>query len=104
MRRRATRTRNREGHRQARPQDIVAFVVNRLHALPDEIQEVIESYVRFAPASLKAVLELYERDKKTCIQRHGDMLTWDVSRLNFEDVPPDYLYSKLQILLTPITS
>ena len=104
MRRRATRTRNREGHRQARPQDIVAFVVHRLHALPDEIQEVIESYVRFTPASLKAVLEVYERDKKTCIQRHGDMLTWDVSRLNFEDVPPAYLYSKLQILLTPITS
>ena len=71
--------------------------MNRLHALPDELQEVIQSYVRFTPASLKAVLALYEHDKKVCIHRHGDMQTWDVSRLYFEHLPPAYLYSELQI-------
>ena len=81
MRSRTTRNRNRRRHRQGRRQETVALPINRLHALPDELQEVIQSYVRFTPASLKAVLDLYEHDKKVCIHRHGDMQTWDVSRL-----------------------
>ena len=97
MRSRTTRNRNRRRHRQGWRQETVALPINRLHALPDELQEVIQSYVRFTPASLKAVLALYEHDKKVCIHRHGDVQTWDVSRLYFEHVPPAYLYSELQI-------
>ena len=70
----------------SRPQETVALVLYRLPALPDELQEVIQSYVRFTPAYSTPVLELYWRDKKTCIHHHGDMHTWDVSRLNLEDV------------------
>ena len=92
MRSRAARNRNRRRHRQGRRQETVALPINRLHALPDELREVIQSYVRFTPASLKAVLALYEHDKKVCIHRHGDMQTWDVSRLSFEHVPPAYIY------------
>ena len=57
----------------------MALVANRLYALPDELHEVIQSYVRFTPAFLKAVLALYERDKEACIHRHGEMHTWDLS-------------------------
>ena len=79
MRSRTTRNRNRRRHRQGRRQDTVALPINRLHALPDELQEVIQSYVRFTPAFLKAVLALYERDKEACIHRDGDMHTWGLS-------------------------
>jgi len=80
----------------SRPQETLALVLYRLHVLPDELQQVIQSCVRFTPAYSTAVLELYWRDKKTCIHRHGDMHTWDVSRLNLEDVP-SYRYSELHI-------
>ena len=53
--------------------------------------------MRFTPAFLTDVLELYERDNKICIRRHGDMSTWDVSRLSLADVPRGYRYSELQI-------
>ena len=80
----------------SRPQETLALVLYRLHVLPDELQQVIQSCVRFTPAYSTAVLELYWRDKKTCIHRHGDMHTWNVSRLNLEDAP-SYRYSELQI-------
>ena len=70
----------------SRPQETLALVLYRLHALPDELQQVIQSCVRFTPACSTPVLELYWHDKKTCLHRHGDMHTWDVSRLNLEDV------------------
>ena len=79
MRSRTTQNRNRRRHRQGRRQATVALVVNRLYALPDELHEVIQSYVRFTPAFLKAVVALYERDKEACLHRHGNMHTWDLS-------------------------
>ena len=97
MGRSARRNRNRRRHRTGRRQASVALVVNYLNALPDELKEVIQSYVRFTPAFLTDVLELYERDNKICIRRHGDMYTWDVSRLSLADVPRGCRYSELLI-------
>ena len=97
MGRSARRNRNRRRHRPGRRQASVALAVNYLNALPDELKEVIQSYVRFTPAFLTDVLELYERDNKICIRRHGDMSTWDVSRLSLADVPCRYRNSELQI-------
>jgi len=67
MRPRARRNWNRRRHRQGRQQETVALVENRLSALPDELHEVIQSHVRYSRGSLKAVLALYERDRKACI-------------------------------------
>ena len=55
MGRSARRNRNRRRHRTGRRQASVALVVNYLNALPDEVKEVIQSYVRFTPAFLADV-------------------------------------------------
>ena len=93
MGRSARRNRNRRRHCTGRRQASVALVVNYLNALPDELKEVIQSYVRFTPAFLTEVLELYEHDKKICIHRHGDLSTWDVSRLSLANYESFYYES-----------
>ena len=46
--------------------------------LPNEIKGVIQDYVAFTNAELRAAVEEYFRDKAACERRHGKIGTWNV--------------------------